>query len=282
MAWIILEGLDRTGKSTVANLYKNKGYQVIHMSAPSKEYLKPGYVGPSYVDEILEMYLKYTGADVVFDRSVYGEFVWPEVYGRKAAISDEDMEALQDIEAQNLTQHILLYDPDVASHWQRCVENKEPMTKEQFKLAGALFDKMATQYGFARKRMQDFGAYPEKRAAAPNDTSQVHEKRTQAPDDNSTTVVTVTSANPAPVITPALNPQEKLAKANAISEILAKRILKKSGDEFDALENDIRGFLQDRLSTILGDRVEKRLSDDEVDILKLYCQQIRKKLEEKR
>ena len=28
MSWIILEGLDRTGKSTVAELYKEKGFEV--------------------------------------------------------------------------------------------------------------------------------------------------------------------------------------------------------------------------------------------------------------
>ena len=94
MAWIILEGLDRTGKSTVAELYKRQGYEVVHMSAPNKKFTQPGYTGPSYLDEMIDIYMKYSHKDVCFDRSPYGETVWPFVYGRKAQLSEEEIESL--------------------------------------------------------------------------------------------------------------------------------------------------------------------------------------------
>jgi len=101
VAWIILEGLDRSGKSTLAEIYKNQGFQIVHMEAPNKRYFKPGYAGASYLEEILEMYSKYAGKDVVFDRSPYGELVWPEIFGRQALLDDEDFEYLRQIEFNN-------------------------------------------------------------------------------------------------------------------------------------------------------------------------------------
>jgi len=94
LAWIILEGLDRTGKSTVAELYKKQGYEVVHMSAPNKKYKEDGYAGPLYIDEVLDMYMQYDGQDVIFDRSPYGEAVWPHVYGRPPMLDEDDFEVL--------------------------------------------------------------------------------------------------------------------------------------------------------------------------------------------
>jgi hypothetical protein len=275
MAWIILDGLDRSGKSTIANLYKNRGYEVIHLSAPDKRYLEPGYTGPSYVDEMLDLYLRCTGKDVVFDRSIYGEFVWPQVYGRAALIKDEDLDAFQEIEAQNMTQHILMYDSDVLAHWQRCEDFNEPLTKEQFKKAVALFDNVATTYGFGRKQLKDFGIYPE----TPKKEEQEVKSERAAKAEQAVSVLQEAETQEEPAY---MSPQAKLAKANAINEVLGKRILKKSGKEYDVLEDDIRGFLKDKLSIILGDKEEKRFTEEEIDILKLYCAQIKKRAGEKK
>ena len=65
MAFVILEGIDRTGKSTVAEVYKEKGFEVVHMDAPDKKYAKDGYTGPSYLDDLVELFISYSGKDVV-------------------------------------------------------------------------------------------------------------------------------------------------------------------------------------------------------------------------
>jgi hypothetical protein len=83
MSFVIIEGLDRTAKSTLANMYVQKGYKLIHFSAPDKKYSESGYSGPSYLEDLIEMMVSLSGQDVVFDRSHYGELIWPYVYGRR-------------------------------------------------------------------------------------------------------------------------------------------------------------------------------------------------------
>ena len=86
--FLILEGIDRTGKSTVAKYYKAQGYEIVHLGAPDKKYTEPGYEGPSYFDDMYKMYSSYHGMDVVFDRSPYGELIWSAVYGREPLLTE--------------------------------------------------------------------------------------------------------------------------------------------------------------------------------------------------
>ena len=82
MAWIVLEGLDRTGKTTAAKQFEKLGYEIVHFSAPKKDYLDPLYVGPTYFEDVVGILNSYANKDVVFDRSWYGELVWPSIYSR--------------------------------------------------------------------------------------------------------------------------------------------------------------------------------------------------------
>ena len=272
MAWIILEGLDRTGKSTVAELYKRSGYEVIHMSAPDKKYMQPGYTGPSYLDEILEVYMRYNDCDVVFDRSVYGEFVWPFVYNRKGQMNDDDLEILTELETANSAEKYLLFDADINAHWARCVANKEPLTRPQFNQANIYFDKMARKYNFEKKQLNDFSALQKSVAV---DLSQP-----EAPP------VQLAPGNPASAVKAPITKTEKavfkLETANAINDILAKRIIKQKGEAYDALEKEVRDFLGHKLSTIFGEDKGNSFSDDEVQILKIYVKQLKQKLEAKK
>lgn len=278
MAWIILEGLDRTGKSSVGELYKRQGYEIIHMSAPNKKYSQPGYTGPSYLDELLDIYMRSSGKDVVFDRSGYGEFIWPFVYNRKSQLTDEDIEVLQDIENQNDVQKILMYDANTEAHWKRCVDNNEPLTRPQFNQANVLFDKMARKYGFDRKQLGDFAALqksvvsPVSSNVQPNAGNVVEapvEQVGEAPDVSGRQVSSSEKSREL----------LKLEKANAINDVLSKRIIKSKGAIYDDLEKDIRDFLHAKLSTIFGENEAKGFTPDEVQILKIYCKQLKQKLE---
>lgn len=126
------------------------------MSAPDKTMSQPGYVGPSYLDQMVQMLTDVNGRDVVLDRSHYGELVWPQVYGRKPMLTDEDMEILREIESNMDVTRILMVDSNAEAHWQRCVDNKEPLTKVQFVKARSLFSGVADKYGFERKTLKDF------------------------------------------------------------------------------------------------------------------------------
>lgn len=276
MAWIILEGLDRTGKSTVADLYKRSGYEVVHMNAPDKKYSQPGYTGPSYLDEMLDIYMRYTNRDVIFDRSIYGEFVWPFVYNRKAQLSDDDLEILQDLENANMAERYLMYDADAEAHWKRCVANKEPLNRPQFNQANIYFEKMSRKYNFEKRQLADFSALQKSVAvdlAAKEETKGIEPTFKGAP-----------LLPPGTGYSPSALPPEilKLQKANAINDVLAKRIIKQKGDMYDALERDVRDFLVQKLSTIFGEDKTNKFSEDEVQILKIYVKQLKQKLEAKK
>lgn len=275
MTWIMLEGLDRTGKSSVAEIYRKKGFEVIHLSAPDKKYKEPGYAGPSYLDDTLELVMKHDGKDIVWDRSWHGELVWPHVYNRQPMLSEEDIEIFEGFEARNSAQRILMIDPDQKAHWQRCVDNKEPLNIQQFKVAGALFNKMAHKYNFVPHELKD---YKDVKAEAPqSDSAPLKEELVEKPGQDKAPLV------PSPAVTYNKVGKEeaelaKLETANAIRDVLAKRILKQKGGTFDKLEEDLKAFLKLQLSNIFTAPSSKvSLSEEEVYVLKVFCQRIKEK-----
>lgn len=286
MAWVILEGVDRSGKSSVAEYYKQQGYTIVHMLAPRKEFLQPGYSGPSYMDEMLDMYLTYDGQNIIFDRSIYGETVWPYVYGRKPQLTDDDIEVLREFEDRNEVRRILMIDTDKSAHWKRCVDNKEPLNYGQFMQAGALYSKMAHKYNFIINELKDFDSIKRdvKHAEiAAKDAQPVNSSITQEGSLTERTSETNTnSINPVDSQTSDDSELVKLEQANAIKDILSKRILKQKGGAFDQLEDSMRSFLKTQLSSIFNKEDSKnKLNDDEVAMLKLMCQRIRAKEDKK-
>jgi hypothetical protein len=285
MSWLIIEGIDRSGKSTVAELYKTQGYEFVHMSAPDKKYKQPGYSGPSYLDDMLEMCMQYDGKDVVFDRSIYGECVWPHVYGREPMLSEEDIEVLQEFEERNQVSRILMVDPNTAEHWKRCVDNKEPLTQSQFRLAGSLYTKLAHKYNFVPKQLSD---YSDKFKKTKTETMESIGTIDNEVRENGQTTLAGKSVSDINSNNPTLNKivyekifgLDKLEKANAISAILSKRIIKQRGSAFDELEGEVTDFLKRRLEELLGGKKEQSalsFADEEVQILKIFCQRLKEK-----
>ncbi len=254
MALILLEGLDRTGKSTVAAYYRSLGYEVVHLSAPPK-----GTTTDQYLQEMIDLISSAATRDIVMDRTHYGECVWPEVYGRKPLLGDDEFEVLREIEEAVGIQRILMTDPNYDAHWQRCVDNKEPLTKQQFVKARAIYSQMAHKYGFEIVTLPKFvEAYPDAKDYVnlePNKTTTVI---VSGPNEKGETTTQVVDPNGKPNDTtaakyPGKTPEQiKLERANAINEILSKRILKPKGSMYDDLENDIRDFLNNKLGTLLG------------------------------
>ena len=265
MSWIIVEGIDRSGKSTVAEMYKEQGYEIYHMSAPDKKYSEPGYTGPSYVDECLEIYMHFDGKNVLFDRSIYGETIWPDIYGRKNQLSSEDFEVLRELEANNETKYIFMSDPDFEAHFQRCVKDKEPLNRNQFNMAVALYERMEKRFSFEKKQLSDYN-------------KEMKEKELAKPSEKAELVPTTTKE----VCNKSIH-QLKLDEANAINTILTSKIIKKKGKAYDAIESSIRTHLQDKLSNIFSANTEaENLTKEEVFIFKKYVNQLKQKMENKR
>lgn len=261
MALIILEGLDRTGKSTIASRFEDEGYEVIHFSAPDKKYSQPGYTGPSYLDDIIDLIQQASNRDIIFDRSHYGEPLWSQIYNRESLLSEEDMEILREIEDAVGVRRILMHDPNTEAHWQRCVANKEPLTRPQFMRARTMYERLATKYGFEKlslaEEMPEHVSPVNQQNSAPDNPKAVPEKTNQGQK--------VTKE------------QMKLEKANAINEVLSRRIVKGKTPIYDDIEKEVRTFLNSMLGTILGSEDKNSLTQEETFILKAFVKRLKEK-----
>lgn len=277
MSFVIIEGLDRTAKSTLANAYNKKGYKSIHFSAPDKKYSQQGYSGPSYLEDLIEMLVSLSGQDVVFDRSHYGELVWPYVYGRRPLLSHSDLEILREIESQNQAEYVLMHDQRIEEHWKRCLQYKEPLTRTQFDSARSMFEDMANQYDFVKLTIEDIenkiGTSSLEKEKEEISKSNAKMETPQSEDKN---VVSLRKDKSDILLS---LEQLKLAEANAINEILISRIVKKKGDHFDSIEQRIRDFLNNELANLLGTskKEESYFSREEIGLLKAIAQRMKEK-----
>jgi hypothetical protein len=246
---VICEGLDRTGKTTLASIYKEKGFEIIHMSAPPKDQSSDDFLA-----EMIDIISTAAFKDIFLDRSYYGEaFIWPFVYERRSLLKEDDIQALREIEESVGVERVLMYDPNVEEHWRRCVENNEPLTKLQFIKARNLYYNMAEKYGFVKKTLPSL-VPPE-----PKITEEVE------------TLEKVSSNEPKTA------QQLKLEKANAINEILSKKIIKIKSPVYDEVEKSIRQFLNIELDKLFGNDVPTAFNKEEVKILKLFCERLKDK-----
>lgn len=263
MALVLLEGLDRTGKSTVAAYFETLGFEKIHMSAPSK-----GTTPDQYMQQMMELLQSAATKDMVLDRTHYGELIWPQIYGRKPLLDDEMIEALREIEDAVGVQRLWMTDDDLKAHWQRCVDNKEPLDKAQFTRARGLYSTMAQKYGFEKVTLQTFlKQFPDAQVVVDQMNGQQLEQKTlQVTSSGDKTTVSEVELPATPVSStnakyPNKTPQQhKLEVANAINDVLAKRILKSKGDIYDDIENEIRHFLNSKLGKLLGGNENSELS----------------------
>ena len=275
MAIIILEGADRSGKSSVAAWYESQGWQVVHLSAPDKKHFSPDYSGPTYFDEYIDMLESNRDKDVVYDRSAFGELIWPQIYGRKSLLTEEEIDMIIEVESTMHCDRILMYDPDSVAHWQRCVDNKEPLTKPQFVKARALYSGMADKYGFVRKTLKDFPDAVQPLPPTLSKNEPVKAVKDAQPSSNE-------HASPAKGNNAGSNEiktkeQQKLDKANVINEVLSKRIIKGKGPTHDELERNVRHFLNTELGKIFGNSSVIGSNNEEVELLKFFCKRLKDK-----
>jgi hypothetical protein len=273
MGLIVCEGLDRVGKTAVADLFQSKGYNVIHMSAPSKE-----QTSDLFLEEMMDIVGSAAHKDVFLDRSYWGEAcVWPKVYNRDCLLDEHGLEVLRELEGTAGTTRILMYDPDSKAHWQRCVDNNEPLTQQQFVKARALFSAMADKYDFVRKTIKDF---PDAVQPLPNSQSD-----TGIPPQGNTTAAqpaVETSIDQNRVVLAKSKEQLKLERANIINDVLSKRIIKGKGTAYDEVERTVRHFLNQELGKILGTTTQPPdLTKDEVELLKFFCKHLKEKENQK-
>lgn len=260
MGLIVCEGLDRTGKTTVSAYFESLGYEIIHMSAPDKKHNES-----SFMKEMVDLVSSAANKDIFLDRSYYGEAcVWPEIYNRKSLLSLDSLEYLREIEDSVGVKRIWMTDPLVETHWKRCVENNEPITKIQFVKARSLFSNMAHKHGFETVSLPLFlKEYPDAKdlIITKKDKDIIALEETFNVDEVVADSVNTTDMGAAYIKYPAkTNEQLKLEKANAINDVLARKILKQKGLVYDELDSEIRSFLNSKLSQLMGTNLSNELS----------------------
>ncbi len=123
---ILLEGMDKVGKSTVAKHFCEKdSFEYLHLSAPAK-----GISREEYIKEMMLLVAGTYGKNVVLDRTWYGELVWPFAYGRKALLDLDFCNTLTYFAKRMHKDNILkiyMHDPNKESHQTRMREYKEPV-----------------------------------------------------------------------------------------------------------------------------------------------------------
>ena len=258
--FVLLEGVDRAGKTTIAKEYERKGFRYVHVGAPSPLYYEAGYTGSSYLEHMIQLYMEYDGQNTVFDRTPYGELIWPIVYNRPPLLSEEDMEILWDFERKNEAEKYLIFDANIEGHWKRCIDNKEKLSRNQFNAASALYKRLAHDHNFVLKQLSDFSI------EIPKSTENLPSEKE---------IIDKPVLNIKPAHETKTTEQLKLDRANAINQILSKPILKAKGPIYDELEKDVRDFLNLKLADIFGNNKKNDLlSSDEVKILKEFCKKL--------
>jgi len=289
---VCVEGLDRTGKTSLVKELEKKGFKSIHFSAPDKKYFNPGYTGPSYAEDLAEMFVGFGNQNIVLDRSHYGEQIWSSVYNRPAALNQDDLNMLIPLEGPNV-RRILMHDPDINAHWKRCVENKEPLDQVQFSHARKLFHSLVDLYSFEVKSLKDI----------PQLVAEITGEKPLTKSSNSTTdianndvvvlgggsergIVVSTTSNIGADATGngktkdhSMTPEQlRLLQANAINDVMTGRIVKKKGDAYDILEDKIRNFLNTELALLLGtNNMNNSFTEEDIVILKALVNKVKEK-----
>lgn len=151
MSLILLEGMDKVGKSTVAQHFVDQGYEYVHMSAPAK-----GHTHATYLVEMLGIISNTANKNVIVDRSWHGELIWPSVYGRESLLSQSDVLLLNMI-SQTLhnqdVKYYYMYDDNKKTHKARLRKFKEP--SYDYDMVYNLYEDVMGDYMFEFLTFQD-------------------------------------------------------------------------------------------------------------------------------
>ena len=127
---IILEGPDATGKTTLSEkLQKKYGMGYLHSTSTTPNDLK-------YHMDLLDK------ENMVFDRFMCGEFVYPEIYGREPKMSFDDILKVMQKIVDNNDILIIMYASDLETLKERLVERGELNYLKEIEQQNILFQKL--------------------------------------------------------------------------------------------------------------------------------------------
>jgi hypothetical protein len=134
---------------------------------------------------------------------------------------------------------------------------------------------MADKYGFIRKTLKDF---PDAVQPLPAQAVRPQSSASDGAAQSKAAPAAEQAGNNSDVNK--TREQQKLERANAINEILSKRVIKSKGPIYDDLERSVRHFLNSELGKIFGNNPQQAVggfSNEEVELLKFFCQRLKDK-----
>jgi hypothetical protein len=127
---VVIEGLDRTGKSTLAyQLSRETGARVTHFSKPAKE---PVF---EYTDPLVD---HTHSSKQVFDRYHVGELVWPTIFGRPSTFGPAQQTYVE-MALQSRGAVIVKTSRDMDDLREHLIRDDEPLDPDKAEFADALF-----------------------------------------------------------------------------------------------------------------------------------------------
>jgi thymidylate kinase len=130
---IILEGENKTGKTTLANyIIDNYGFDYVKCSQPKGDPFE------EYMEIIEE--IKRTGKDTIIDRFHIGEFVWGPLYRGGSLLNIKHLDIIDKLLIENETYLFYCYD-DIENIVERFDKEKEEFaTKNKIKDVLSFYD----------------------------------------------------------------------------------------------------------------------------------------------
>lgn len=127
---VVIEGLDRTGKSTLAQqLARHTGAKVTHFSKPAKE---PVF---EYTDPLID---HTSRSKQVFDRYHVGELVWPTIFNRPTTFGPAQQTYVE-MALQSRGAVIVKTTRDMDDLREHLIRDDEPLDPEKAEFADGLF-----------------------------------------------------------------------------------------------------------------------------------------------
>lgn len=127
---VVIEGLDRTGKSTLSReLERRTGARVTHFSKPAKE---PVF---EYTDPLLEL---NHSTKQVFDRYHVGELVWPTIFNRPTTFGPTQQTYVE-MALMSRGAVIVKTSRDMDDLREHLIRDDEPLDPDKAEFADSLF-----------------------------------------------------------------------------------------------------------------------------------------------
>ena len=279
--WIFIDGVTDAPvvKNFLSHAEKEAGYEIVPFPEPVFDSF--GDQATNYLGEVCELLMSRLAKKVVFVGSHYSEFMLPLPFQRASALSEEDMEVIEDIISSQEPTKILALAPDTEFFF--FAKKKDPfLSPTDFINSMNLFTKYCNKSGFITK-WKEIEKIEVEKVEKPK--QEVADKGTIHLNEDSFIIRPIVEDVSVPVFAPSSeNPDldeasSRLELAKVIQLALLNGVIHGNSYYSKILDQEVRDFLKKRLHTLMGLEVDSGpFNKEEVDILKQLAKTAKQRL----